>query len=104
MVIDPIKWLAVANERNPKLPFVTEWLDGTTAPVRPGFYERHFTDSEIIGDLTMQYWDGECWRSRPESKPHWRQVGDYPAWRGLTKAQYDMQMRAAQQSKGDGHG
>ena len=32
----------------------------------------------------MQYWDGEFWLTR-EGKPHWRQVGDYPAWRGFAR-------------------
>jgi hypothetical protein len=101
MVIDPIKWLEVANHRNPKLPFTTPWFDGTTKPVRVGFYERHFTDSRDIGDWTMQYWDGEFWRARPDRPPHWRQVGDYPAWRGLTKAQHDLQTRTTKPEQAD---
>lgn len=85
MPIDPKKWVEKANERRPKLPGTTEWFDGTTAPVHAGWYERHFTDSMSIGDATMQWWDGEFWRGRPSGAAHWRQVGDYPAWRGRCK-------------------
>ena len=92
--IDPIKWLEVASARCPKLPFTTEWLPGTVAPVRVGFYERHFTDSAFIGNASMQYWDGEYWRARPGSAAHWRQVGDYPAWRGITAEQHELHDRA----------
>jgi hypothetical protein len=88
--INPFAWVTVANERMPRLPFTTDWFDGMTKPVRVGWYERHFTDSMSIGILSMQYWDGECWRVRPDGQPHWRQVGDYPAWRGLTKAQHKL--------------
>lgn len=91
-MICPIIWLEVANERSPKLPFVTDWFDGTTKPVRIGYYERHFTDSPVIGAASMQYWDGEVWRTS-HGMAHWRQVGDYPAWRGLTKAQHELNMR-----------
>jgi hypothetical protein len=83
--LDPKPWVNVASTRRPKLPHTTEWFDGTTAPTRPGWYERHFTDSMVIGDATMQYWDGEFWRNRPHGTAHWRQVGDYPAWRGLAE-------------------
>lgn len=90
--IDPRQWVAVANERRPQMPGLTPWFDGTTAPVRLGWYERHFTDSPNIGDSTMQYWSGKCWMSHPMEKPHWRQVGDYPAWRGLD-AEFDFNTR-----------
>lgn len=86
MKIDPIKWLETANQRRPKLPNTTEWFDGTTAPVHAGWYERHFTDSPSIGDATMQWWDGMSWYARPcDVFPHWRQVGDYPCWRGRSE-------------------
>ncbi len=49
-------------------------------------YERHFTDSEHLGDDTMNWGDGQIWRTSPERSPHLLQVGDYPAWRGLAKA------------------
>lgn len=97
-IISPQDWLTVANERSPKLPFTTGWICGTEAPARIGWYERHFTDSTMEGGekWSMQYWDGEFWRRGPNQAAHWRQVGDYPCWRGLTKAQYDMQQQAAQ--------
>ena len=88
---------ARANDRNPQLPFTTPWFDGTTKPERVGFYERHFTYSMMNGGVkwSMQYWDGEFWRiGGPSGKEHWRQVGDYPAWRGLTKDQHDLQTSA----------
>lgn len=53
-------------------------------PTEVGWYERHFTDSLIIGDSTMHWWDGQVWRNKPDGIVHWRQVGDYPAWRGLS--------------------
>jgi hypothetical protein len=86
-MINPIEWLKTANKRRPKLPHTTEWFNGLTAPMRPGWYERHFTDSPVIGDASMQWWDGACWYIEPYGLPHWRQVGDYPAWRGLAKGQ-----------------
>lgn len=91
MQIDPIEWLEVANRRAPKIGGVTDWIDGTQAPVRVGYYERHFTDSPTIGLVSMQYWDGEFWRTSTYGTAHWRQVGDYPCWRGLTKAQARIQ-------------
>ena len=85
--IDPIEWLKVANERRPIKPGLTPWFSGNEAPSRPGWYERHFTDS---GDGTSRFdcllkhwWDGKYWRSSPDAKPHWRQRFDYPAWRGM---------------------
>lgn len=94
MSICPICWLKIANDRSPKLPFVTDWINGMQAPVRVGYYERYFSDSRDIGDWSMQYWDGNVWRARPDSRPHWRQVGDYPAWRGLTEDQHNLQESA----------
>lgn len=83
LVLEPVTWREIAARSRPKLARTTEWFDGATAPVHPGWYERYFTDSANIGDATMQWWDGEFWRSRPNGAAHWRQVGDYPAWRGL---------------------
>ena len=34
--------------------------------------------------LSMQYWDGHRWIGQ-DGRPHWRKVGDYPAWRGLSR-------------------
>lgn len=91
-MICPIEWRDKAATRAPSLAHLTDWIDGTQAPVRVGYYERHFTDSLIICD-SVQYWDGEAWMWRPGAPPHWRQVGDYPAWRGITEEQ--AKLRAA---------
>jgi hypothetical protein len=83
--IDPIKWLEVANQRAPKKRGLTPWFPGTMKPVVKGWYERHFTDSTTIPhDYNMQWWNGKFWSSFKGGMPHWRQVGDYPAWRGVT--------------------
>lgn len=76
--IDPRHWLSVAVKRHEVN--YSPWLPGDIAPVRVGWYERCFTDGTV-----RHYWDGAKWRPykgtfAPE---HWRQVGDYPAWRGL---------------------
>ncbi len=82
-VIDPVAWLEVANVARPKVQGVTDWFPGTLAPAHIGWYERHFTDSPFLpADVSLQYWDGACWLNR-EGRPHWRQVGHYPAWRGM---------------------
>lgn len=81
--INPLNWLKVANACRPKLPHTTDWIDGTQAPVHIGWYERHFTDSMFTGAVSMHWWDGQCWKADPDAPPHWRQVGDYPCWRGL---------------------
>lgn len=82
--IHPHLWVAVAELKRPQLDGLSPWFDGTTAPSRAGWYERHFTDSTVIEpDASMQYWDGDFWRNRPGRTAHWRQMGDYPAWRGL---------------------
>ncbi|MDB5937464.1 MAG: hypothetical protein JWQ01_4808 [Massilia sp.] len=94
MTIDPIEWREVAAGRSPKFGGVTDWIDGTNAPVRVGIYERHFTDSLVIGMASMQHWDGTHWLIRGTTKPHWRQVGDYPAWRGITKDQAELHASA----------
>lgn len=85
-IIDPIKWLRVANMEAPQTEGLTPWFDGTTKPPRSGYYERHFTDSMFYRyPRIRQYWDGRWWRAQKRSKPHWRQVGDYPCWRGLAQ-------------------
>jgi hypothetical protein len=79
--IDPTYWLGVANKRAPKVRGLTPWFHGSIAPHTPGWYERHFTDSQIIpAHLSRHWWSGSEW--------HWRQVGDYPCWRGLTCAAF----------------
>ena len=56
-----------------------------TALRQPGRYERHFTDSMITSKPhSMHWWNGKFWSSEKGGEPHWRQVGDYPAWRGVT--------------------
>lgn len=79
-MIDPTYWLAITRRNKPKKKNLTDWYNGNVAPVRVGMYERYFTDGTY-----MMYWDGNLWRRDASDKPHWRQVGDYPAWRGLTK-------------------
>ena len=85
--INPQYWLGVANERAPQAENASPWQVGTTAPTKPGYYERHFTD----GTYT-HYWDGSQWWAEKYTsakalkapiKPHWRQVGDYPCWKIL---------------------
>jgi hypothetical protein len=93
MKIDPKEWVEIARERAPSPAFMTDWFDGTVAPVHIGWYERHFTDSMSIGEWSIQYWDGEVWKTTT-GMSHWRQVGDYPAWRGLTTAQIKLQESA----------
>lgn len=84
--IDPAEWLKVANARAKKTRRVTPWFPGTTRPVRIGYYERHFTDSQIVdAKYSLHWWDGLVWRATPNSVAHWRQVGDYPCWRGLAQ-------------------
>jgi hypothetical protein len=83
VTIDPNEWLTAANQRAPKVRGKTPWFPGATQPDKCGWYERHFTDSTLCGPF-FHYWDGEFWSAQQGGKPHWRQVGDYPAWRGLT--------------------
>lgn len=85
MKIDPTSWLDTANERSPQVGSVTEWFPGDTHPEEAGYYERHFTDGNAL-----HWWDGDVWRSHGPSErrghsAHWRQVGDYPCWRGTAK-------------------
>lgn len=58
----------------------TPWYPRGTHPARPGYYERRFCDGTYL-----QYWDGKVWRADEDSSPHWRQVNDYPEWRGLLR-------------------
>jgi len=90
-MIDPIDWLLVATIRSPKISGLTDWIDGTLAPVRVGYYERHFTDSMEVSKPFIHYWDGIHWLLSDSMMPHWRQVGDYPCWRGLTEDQAKLQ-------------
>lgn len=84
--INPIAWLAVVNERSGPRSGLTEWFPGTVSPAHVGMYERHFTDSTVNPPAdSLQYWDGTYWRISPGGQAHWRQVGDYPAWRGMTE-------------------
>ena len=86
--LDALAWVDVARKRIPSPCFMTDWYDGTTHPVREGYYERHFTDSgNPCNTWSIQYWDGKYWRFKKGGEAHWRQVGDYPAWRGLTREQ-----------------
>lgn len=83
--IDPSQWLQIANDRKPFSEGLTPWFPGTQAPVHIGWYERHFTDSTILKpEESMQYWDGQYWLTAKGRHP--RQVGEYPAWRGLTRS------------------
>lgn len=64
---------------------MTEWHSGDVAPLYPGYYERCYTDG-----IYKHYWDGALWRHNEQSiASHWRQVGDYPAWRGITRKYKD---------------
>jgi aromatic ring-cleaving dioxygenase len=84
--IDPAKWLQITIERTRRREGLTDWYPGTVSPVHIGMYERHFTDSQINRpEVSWHWWDGKSWLSGPNGTPHWRQVGDYPAWRGLTR-------------------
>lgn len=65
--------------RSRQLPTRTAWYAPGTHPVRRGYYERNYVDG-----IYLHYWDGKVWRSSKDSRhPHWRQVNDYPMWRGL---------------------
>lgn len=82
--IDPSEWLALWDCSDTRVisarttEAVTPWFIGTTSPERVGYYDRMFTDG-----LWRQWWDGTFWRSDRTHAIHWRQVGDYPCWRGL---------------------
>lgn len=88
--IDPSEWLAVWDCSDTRVisarttEAVTPWFIGTTKPARRGWYDRMFTDG-----LWRQYWSGLAWHTQLDGPPHWRQVGDYPCWRGLLAPQED---------------
>lgn len=71
--IDPTTWLAHVNANHPGA-----WNHGAIHPARRGWHERHFTDG-----THQHWWDGAKWLSAPGGAAHWRQVGDYPAWRRI---------------------
>lgn len=82
--IEPAEWARHADTcpmcgKHKRQRGVTRWLDGRTKPTKRGWYERLFTDG-----VWRHWWDGTYWRSQRYGVAHWRQVGDYPAWRGLT--------------------
>lgn len=82
--IDPVEWVRHADEcvrchKYKATDGVTPWFDGRLKPARVGWYERLFTDG-----VTRHFWDAYAWSSLAGGKPHWRQVGDYPCWRGLS--------------------
>jgi len=88
--LTPALWVAIARERRPRLPETTDWFDGSTAPVRIGWYERYFVNSPSnLSEARMHYWDGACWRRTPIARMHYAQQGDYPAWRGLAADSID---------------
>ena len=73
MVIDAESWLKKAVGE--------KWQSGTIAPEKKGVYERLFTDG-----IFKNYWNGEQWLRLTVGEvglPHWRQIGDYPCWRGV---------------------
>lgn len=76
--IEPLSWLQVANERDPQRDGMSPWFHGGLSPAQPDFYERHFTDGTY-----RHYWCGQGWRSKKDGPLHWRQAGDYPAWRSI---------------------
>lgn len=83
--ISPQEWLAVVERLRPRTEGLTDWFPGDVTPAHQGWYERFFTDSTAIASgHSMQYWDGQSWLIEA-GRPHWRQVGDYPAWRGITR-------------------
>lgn len=59
----------------------TLWYPSGTHPAHVGYYERQYCDG-----VYLHYWDDKVWRSDKHSAPHWRQVNDYPTWRGLRRA------------------
>ena len=77
MVINPDKWIEKIKDFH-RSPGTTEWQNGKTHPELPGWYERYFTDGTFF-----HWWNGKQWCVGKALAPHWRQVFDYPAWRGL---------------------
>lgn len=79
--LTPGYWVKRAAEISSKDNSKTDWHEGTISPVHVGYYERIYTDG-----IYKHYWDGKNWRfEKYDSNIHWRQVGDYPAWRGITR-------------------
>ena len=103
--IDPTNWLQVANERKPSSEGLTPWFSGIQMPAHVGWYERHFTDSMLLApEQSMQYWDGQYWLTA-QGRQHHRQVGQYPAWRGLTRnLQPGQEITLLRGSRGRPHG
>lgn len=78
----PEQWACVAEKHEPRKRGLTGWYMGAQAPDMVGFYQRYYTDG-----IYFDYWDGFFWRTRAkDGVKHWRQVGDYVAWRGLTRS------------------
>ena len=87
--LTPESWVEIASREKPRKPGMTNWHMGTQEPYRIGLYQRYYTDG-----LYFDFWDGKQWLSRSEKgAPHWRQVGDYVAWRGLTRDGYAKEVR-----------
>ena len=59
---------------------LTPWYPPRTHPSRIGYYDRKYSDG-----VYRHYWNGEYWAQSEHSAPHWRQVNDYPVWRGLAE-------------------
>lgn len=88
-MIKPDDWHKICHRKRASLidlhnPEATPWFPGDVAPVHVGWYDRYFTDG-----MYRQWWDGTQWMIETSSnqfgvqmQPHWRQVGDYPMWRG----------------------
>jgi hypothetical protein len=60
-------------------PCYTGWISGDEKPATDGWYERLFTDGHF-----RHWWNGKTWSTLKDGPPHWRQIGDYPCWRGMT--------------------
>ncbi len=83
-VPNPEEWLMTAAQDRPRLEGLTPWFSGGTTPAHIGWYERHFNHtSQVLGCKSMNWWDGQQWRLGPHLGIHPRQVGSYPAWRGM---------------------
>jgi hypothetical protein len=76
--LDPAAWVR-SKRHDHRRRGTTPWKVGTVAPRLVGWYDRLFTDG-----VYRQWWDGKEWRCGKDGVAHWRQVGDYPCWRGLT--------------------
>lgn len=76
---DAVSFLEVTRRTRPPQRGTTSWISGLEAPVRIGWYDRNYADA-----MCRTYWNGSQWMTSDaiDAFPHWRQVGDYPAWRG----------------------